>query len=227
MGVLFLLSIPTICGYFAHTRGRSFWLWFGLGFILPGIAHLILVFLPDKSDPFEKELQAIRIANGMLGTRPLSPVEKRFRKLIRGKKHTIRFYCQIAPYSQLPAAQISIDGEPLLERLAKSERILRYYRFEPLPISLLIPPSNHLLGDPVAPYQNCHRRSTIFVHRNLEGVPTAQIRVKIDPQVDCIIWHEFVIEHLGVERPLKSMKALVFNRLQYIEALDYLAEIRA
>lgn len=229
MGVLFLLSIPLICGYFAYTHGRSFWLWFCLGLFLPGIAHLILVCLPDKSNPIEKELENIRIENSLLGTRPQSGAEKRFRKLINGKKHTIRFSGCIVREGEAAAAQIWIDERSLLEQFMTSEKLLKNYRFEPLPIDLIMPPSNHLLGEPVAPYQNYYKRSAIFVHRNGAGVATAQIRVKIEPQVEYIIWHDFVLEHMGVERPLRGIKALVFNRLQYIEALDYLAdlEIRA
>ncbi len=228
MGVLFLLSIPLICGYFAHTHGRSFWLWFCLGLFLPGIAHLILVCLPDKSNPIERELENIRIENSLLGTRPQSDVEKRFRKLIKSKKHTIRFSGCIVREGAT-AAQIWIDERSLLEQFMTSEKLLKNYQFEPLPIDLIMPPSNHLLGEPVAPYQNYYKRSAIFVHRNDAGVATAQIRVKIEPQVEYIIWHDFVLEHMGVERPLRRIKALVFNRLQYIEALDYLAdlEIRA
>jgi hypothetical protein len=229
MGVVFLLSIPFTCGYFAYTHGRSFWLWFLLGLLLPGIAHLILVCLPDKSNPLDKELENIRIENSLLGRRPQSPTEKRFRKLINGKKHTISFSVEIVRNSKTAVAQIWVDEQSLLERFITHEKLLRHYHFEPLPIDLLMPPSNHLLGEPVAPYQNHYKRSAIFVHRNSEGVATAQIRVKIEPQVEYIIWHDFVLEHMGVERPLRRIKALVFNRLQYIEALDYLAdlEIRA
>lgn len=229
MGALFLLSIPLICGYFAYTRGRSFWLWFTLGLLLPGIAHLILVCLPDKSNPLEKELEDIRMANSMLGTKPQTVAERRFRKLITGKKHTISFSGSIIRKGLAPVAEIWIDNRSLLEQFIAHEKLLKNYQFEPLPIDLVMPPSNHLLGEPVAPYRNPYKRSAIFVHRNNAGVATAQIRVKIEPHSEYIIWHDFVIEHMGVERPLRRIKALVFNRLQYIEALDYLAdlEIRA
>ncbi|WP_448518992.1 hypothetical protein [Rhodoflexus sp.] len=229
IGVLFLLSIPLTCGYFAYTRGRSFWLWFTLGMLLPGVAHLILVCLPDKSNPIEKELENIRIENSLLGTKPQSSAEKRFRKLIAGKKHTIRFSGNVLGEGQIAVAQIWIDEHSLLEKFTANEKLLKNYQFEPLPVDLVMPPSNHLLGEPVAPYQNYYKRSAIFVHRNSAGVATAQVRVKIEPHSEYIIWHDFVLEHMGVERPLRRIKALVFNRLQYIEALDYLAdlEIRA
>ncbi|MCS7019240.1 MAG: hypothetical protein RMJ87_12925 [Cytophagales bacterium] len=229
MGVLFLLSIPLTCGYFAYTRGRSFWLWFALGLLLPGIAHLILVCLPDSSNPLEKELESIRIQNSLLGTKPRSYAEKRFHRLIKDKKHTIRFSGAPATQSDVVTAQIWVNNQNLLAQLVKHEKLLKYYRFEPLPIELVMPPSNHLLGEPVAPYQNRFKRSAIFVHRNSEGVATAQIRVKIEPHPEYVIWYDFVLEHMGVERPLRKIRALVFNRLQYIEALDHLAdlEIRA
>lgn len=225
-GVLFLLSIPLICGYFAYTRGRSFWLWFVLGLFLPGIAHLILVCLPDKSDPLEKELENIRIENGLLSTKPKSPAERRFHKLINGKKHTIGFSRIPSSDNGTATAKIWVDNQDLLAYFIRHEKLLKHYHFEPLPIDLIMPPSNHLLGEPVAPYRNPYKRSAIFVHRNAEGVAVAQIRVKIEPHPDYVIWYDFVVEHMGVERPLRQIKALVFNRLQYIEALDYLANLK-
>ena len=40
--LLFYLTIPATAGYFAYSHGQRFWLWFGLGFFLPIITHLLL-----------------------------------------------------------------------------------------------------------------------------------------------------------------------------------------
>ena len=37
----------TAAGILARQQGRSFWLWFGIGLILPGISLAILIFLWD------------------------------------------------------------------------------------------------------------------------------------------------------------------------------------
>ncbi|GEM_PF-3545512 len=44
-GLAFLLAIPAITGYFAYSHGRSFWLWFTLGCVLPFISNIILAIL--------------------------------------------------------------------------------------------------------------------------------------------------------------------------------------
>lgn len=41
--VVAISFIPILTGYCAHSRGRSFWLWFTLGWVLP-IASFLLLF---------------------------------------------------------------------------------------------------------------------------------------------------------------------------------------
>ena len=41
--VVAISFIPILTGYCAHSRGRSFWLWFVLGWVLP-IASFLLLF---------------------------------------------------------------------------------------------------------------------------------------------------------------------------------------
>ncbi|MEJ2005452.1 MAG: hypothetical protein P8X57_10905 [Cyclobacteriaceae bacterium] len=43
--VCFYFMIPLVAGYFAHSYGRSFWLWFGISTFLPIITHFILIAL--------------------------------------------------------------------------------------------------------------------------------------------------------------------------------------
>ncbi|MEM7549655.1 MAG: hypothetical protein AAF363_08270 [Bacteroidota bacterium] len=43
LGLAFYLSFPLVAGYFAHSYGRSFWLWFAIGCFLPVISYGILL----------------------------------------------------------------------------------------------------------------------------------------------------------------------------------------
>lgn len=82
---LFLLTIPIVAGYYAHTRGRSFWLWFLLGLFFPILAHFVLAFLPNKTNVFEKELEELRLRLGIMGTVP-DKTEKRNKPNLREKE---------------------------------------------------------------------------------------------------------------------------------------------
>ena len=50
MGIGLLFFIPIITYFFAKRMGRNAKLWFFIGLILPGIASIILFFLPDLSE---------------------------------------------------------------------------------------------------------------------------------------------------------------------------------
>lgn len=54
--------IPILTGYCAHSHGRSFWLWFLLGFALPIISFLLLLALVahDELDPGRRLLGEAR-----------------------------------------------------------------------------------------------------------------------------------------------------------------------
>ena len=54
LGLIFL--IPTLTYFFAQRMGRNPTLWFFIGLILPGIASVILFFLPDLSEK-KKEIK--------------------------------------------------------------------------------------------------------------------------------------------------------------------------
>ncbi len=51
--VVALSFIPIMTGYCAASRGRSFWLWFALGWLLPIVSFLLLFALiaRDELDP--------------------------------------------------------------------------------------------------------------------------------------------------------------------------------
>lgn len=47
---MILLGLPTLTYFYAKQMGRNPKLWFVIGFFLPGIATIILSFLPDLSE---------------------------------------------------------------------------------------------------------------------------------------------------------------------------------
>ncbi len=53
-GLMMLLSLPTITYFYAKHLGRNAKAWFFIGILLPGIASLILSFLPDLSEEDQK-----------------------------------------------------------------------------------------------------------------------------------------------------------------------------
>ena len=50
--------VPILTGYCAYTNGRSFWLWFALGWLLPFVSFMILfvVMAREQMDPGRKLL---------------------------------------------------------------------------------------------------------------------------------------------------------------------------
>jgi Na+/melibiose symporter-like transporter len=50
LGLMFLMSIPIITSRFAKRMGRDPKKWFFIGMLLPVIATVILVLLPDLSE---------------------------------------------------------------------------------------------------------------------------------------------------------------------------------
>lgn len=50
LGLMMLLGLPTLTYFYAKHLGRNAKLWFLIGIVLPGLATLILSFLPDLSE---------------------------------------------------------------------------------------------------------------------------------------------------------------------------------
>lgn len=50
LGLLMFLGLPTLTFFYAKHLGRRPWLWFAIGCVLPGIATIVLSFLPDLSE---------------------------------------------------------------------------------------------------------------------------------------------------------------------------------
>ncbi len=57
-----LLLVPLLTGYAAYTHGRRFWLWFGLGLMLPivSLAFLTALLAVRSFDPGERLLEEAR-----------------------------------------------------------------------------------------------------------------------------------------------------------------------
>lgn len=55
LGLLMLMGLPTLTYFYAKQLGRKPWPWFVAGIILPGIATIILSFLPDLSENNNKD----------------------------------------------------------------------------------------------------------------------------------------------------------------------------
>jgi hypothetical protein len=50
LGLMGLLGLPTLTYFYAKQMGRNARKWFLIGILLPGIATIILTFLPDLSE---------------------------------------------------------------------------------------------------------------------------------------------------------------------------------
>lgn len=63
--VVALSFIPIMTGYCAASRGRSFWLWFALGWLLPIVSFLLLFALIAR-DELDPGRQLLREAKNLL-----------------------------------------------------------------------------------------------------------------------------------------------------------------
>ncbi|MEO6302993.1 MAG: hypothetical protein ABIP51_07455 [Bacteroidia bacterium] len=57
LGLMMLLGLPTITYFYAKRLGRNAKAWFLIGILLPGLATIILSFLPDLSEENKSEEQ--------------------------------------------------------------------------------------------------------------------------------------------------------------------------
>ncbi|GAA4495305.1 hypothetical protein GCM10023172_06840 [Hymenobacter ginsengisoli] len=73
--VVGLSFIPIMTGYCASSRGRSFWLWFALGWLLPIISFLLLFALIAR-DELDPGRQLLREARQILKEAEQKAVEK-------------------------------------------------------------------------------------------------------------------------------------------------------
>ena len=57
VGLIFYFTFPLLTGYCALQYGRSFWLWFAIGCVLPIVSFLlifVLIYLDEKMTPSNK-----------------------------------------------------------------------------------------------------------------------------------------------------------------------------
>ncbi len=73
--VVALSFIPIMTGYCAASRGRSFWLWFTLGWVLPIVSFLLLFALIAR-DELDPGRQLVREARQILKNAEAKAVEK-------------------------------------------------------------------------------------------------------------------------------------------------------
>lgn len=55
LGLMMLMGLPTLTYFYAKDQGRNPKKWFLIGVLLPGIATIILSFLPDLSEQKEEQ----------------------------------------------------------------------------------------------------------------------------------------------------------------------------
>ncbi|MBL7933765.1 MAG: hypothetical protein JNL60_17815 [Bacteroidia bacterium] len=55
LALTLVLGLPTLTYFYAKQLGRNPKIWFLIGLVLPGIATLILSFLPDLSEQTRKK----------------------------------------------------------------------------------------------------------------------------------------------------------------------------
>jgi len=217
--------------YYAHSRGRSFWAWYVICFFLPVISFFILIFLPDKSEPLERELQDIRIKHGLLGTVPDVPryTKKELKQLVvRSKKSEIRFDLHKAEEEKPPFVQVLVNGTDLLQLIAQVEQAhikhgkltVEPGNYQGLPPEIAAPPSLHLLGHPHEGYH--HGQKVVLYADVASGIAEDWgITAEIAFFRRHVVWHNF--QHTQhTTWSYRSLPPLVFGRMQYEEALSQL-----
>lgn len=211
---MFLLTIPAVCGYYAYSRGRSFWLWFLLGACLPVVAHLILVFLPDKTNVFEKELDELRLQLGVLGTVADKTANRKVDKLLHAEKQKIRF--QINTINERKVVEIFVNDIDL-KHLVKNIETEEINQYEGIPIALFNPTSLHLLGEPDDGYGDNEQRAALLICKS-DAYFRSALMAKIEITRKHIIWHSFQRN----QKPNNQYNTIsfAFNKIQYMNALD-------
>ncbi len=214
---LFFLTIPAVCGYYAHSRGRSFWFWFAIGTFLPVIAHIILLFLPkitNEADDFENELATLRLELGIAGTLSEKNENTKINKLLKLEKQKVRF--EVKEINQRKVVEIFVNGINL-QYLVRNIEDSASNNYEGIPLPLFNPTSLHLLGEPDADYSDNESRSALLICKSDSYFRSAMM-AKIQVERKYVIWHSFQRN----QKPDNQYEALhfVFNKIQYMNALD-------
>ncbi len=217
-----LLVIPLISGYYAVTHGRSFWLWFFIGCILPIFSYFLLLILPDKTHPLERELEEIRIRNKMLGTKPSLPAKhKKILSAPESQAVSLSFL--------LKTENTEIFVEPVINGVLLSEKLTHKKpaaALKGLPLQLVKFPSYHFLGKPHLFYQSKSGKSAIMMSKEGNNTEHAALYCLIECFPQHIVWSGF--EMHPSRTTLTGLPAsLLFNKVQYLDALEALNEQNA
>jgi hypothetical protein len=218
-GFLFWLSIPLVCGYYASTRGRSFWLWFFLGAFLPVLSYLILAFLPDQSKPSLKELDELRMQYSMMGTRQEVPASVK-KKIASSGKNIVLFDSTLHNGESYPRLSILINGEALLDILYRQNPRMAGKIYSGIPLEYVKPPSFHLLGYPDDVFQGHKGRTALLAELSPEGKVVRMVMARIEIHLQYVVWSDFACIDGRTLYRFSKTDMFVFDRLQYMEALD-------
>ncbi len=231
-GVVAVLIVPTISGYYAYTHGRSFWLWFGIGCALPIISYFILLMLPDKTHPLEKELNDVRLENNLLGTKPDFPFhETRLRHQLRAASvNRITFQVVPSAVGEYDTIVPSIDGTPLRDWVRHIERPLALQdsettlagAYEGLPTKFVLPPAMHWLGKPHLFYKDKRKNPAILVCAESGMLENWALMAQIEIFPRHIVWRGFYQLQRYKSWDYDTLGPFIFDKLQYMDALKAL-----
>jgi hypothetical protein len=233
-GLIPFLAIPLITAYFAHSRGRSFWLWALIGTLLPILSNFILLLLPDKRTTLDHQLHQLRVSNGLLGLKPETSLGKQeLNRLLKRPSNLLSFTTD----SQR-SIQIMVDGKPLLHHLRMAEykrqqrNIMARFRKEkssdilaelkPVPRKVLQFPSRHLCGDPHLFYTGAKGKAALYVCAETGSAEQQAIFVQVEFLRKHVIWNHFV--HAPSGKMYKHIGPFVFRRFDYELALRKLSQ---
>ncbi|GAB4194818.1 MAG: hypothetical protein OHK0057_18010 [Thermoflexibacter sp.] len=211
---LFWLTIPAVCGYYAYSRGRSFWFWFAMGTFLPIISHVILLFLPNQTNEFEKELEEIRLQYGIAGIKSDKTNNAQINKLLKKPRQRIHF--EIKELRQKKVVEIFINGVNLKHIIHEAEKTDANI-YEGIPLFLFRTTSLHLLGEPEAGYGDNEKRAALLICKSDTYFRSA-LMAKIEIHRKYIVWHSFQRNQKPDDR--YHSLAFAFNKIQYMNALD-------
>lgn len=233
-GVVAVLIVPGICGYYAHTHGRSFWLWFAIGCILPIISYVILLLLPDKTHPLEKELEDIRLQNNILGTKPDFPFhETQLRHFVRTQPlHTISFEIIPSKIGNYDTVEPFINGRAFKSLVSTLERIPALQdkndvlagSYEGLPIDFVLPPAKHWLGNAHMFYQDKKKNPAILVCNESGMMENWALMSKIQVFPRHIVWRKFYQLQRKDKWNYQELGPFIFDKMHYMDALKSLQE---
>jgi hypothetical protein len=214
---LFFLTIPLVAGYYAYTRGRSFWFWFVMGTFLPVFAHLVLALLPrikDEKAEFEEELSQMRLELGVTGTFDEKTNNKRIDKVLNDEKQKVRFFAH--EYKDKKVVEIYINGVNLRYIISEFES-LETNEYEGMPLSVFQSDHLHLLGIPHIEFSDNENRSSLLLCKS-DSYYRSALMAKIEVTRKHVIWHNFQRN----QKPNQQYKQLVFvfNKIQYMNALN-------